>query len=135
MLLSLVRLAIGFGCGLATLAVPLHLASLSTTPAQRDQFGLAHQLAVVIGVVVAQGAGFVVGSRWRLVPGGCAVVAAILCASNTSRKRSGSEEVEPLLWKSEEEASNRLLRDILVDRQLRAGRECPRPPLVSAIPG
>ncbi|KAI3647471.1 hypothetical protein MP228_007692 [Amoeboaphelidium protococcarum] len=72
------RLLVGFGCGVATSAVPLYISEISPIK-QRGTLGTLNQLAVVIGILTSQVIGLWLSTvpGWRLLLSGAAIPAFI----------------------------------------------------------
>ncbi|BEJ09764.1 hypothetical protein CcaverHIS641_0606790 [Cutaneotrichosporon cavernicola] len=77
-LMVLARVVVGLGCGLATTTVPLVLADLAP-PGSKKALGIANQLFIVLGILVAQTLSFPFGRAgvWRVVPATAAAVALV----------------------------------------------------------
>ena len=79
--MALARFIIGVGCGIATAAVPMYIAEVAPTRL-RGTLGALHQLAIVVGILVAQVASMFMSTRelWRYLFGLTAVPALLQVA-------------------------------------------------------
>jgi MFS family permease len=97
---------IGFGCGLATVTVPLYLAEIAP-PSIKKSLGIANQFFIVVGILIGQSLSFPFAKemQWRWVLAvGCAIAAAQLLGSLYVPKpraetldAGAGDETEPLL--------------------------------------
>ncbi|CAK9784948.1 putative vacuolar membrane protein [Cutaneotrichosporon oleaginosum] len=94
------RIIVGLGCGLATTTVPIVLTDLAP---RGKALGIANQLFIVFGILVAQALSFPFGGPgvWRLVPASAAGIAILQlagsCLVHLPRDSAATGENEPLL--------------------------------------
>lgn len=121
---------IGFGCGLATVTVPLYLAEIAP-PSIKKSLGIANQFFIVIGILIGQSLSFPFAKelewRWVLAVGsGIAVlqlVGSFYVPEPTKEVVHVHDEQEPLL-PSDNDQPSLTIKELLASKDKAVSRGC-----------
>jgi MFS family permease len=130
------RIILGFGCGLATVLVPLYLAEIAPA-SMKKSLGIANQFFIVVGILTGQSLSLPLGEpkRWRwvfMVSVGLAVIQLIGSFLLPSHEDAevGDEDRPLLPQETADEGESMSIRELFVSKDTAVRRGCKSIPIL-----